>query len=83
MRILIIFTTVIIYLFLLVFIESELVKIEVRKEEIKSKVAELRNQKKGLESDIIDIANLANIEAAAKDMGFFFPEQSDILGVVE
>ena len=83
MRILIIFISIIVYLFLLVFIESELVKIEVRKEELKNRVVDLRNQKKQLESDLIDIANLANIEAAAKGMGFFFPEQSDILGVIE
>jgi energy-converting hydrogenase Eha subunit H len=83
MRILIIFVAVIIYLFLLVFIESELVKIEVRKEVLKNKVVELRNNKKQLESDLIDIANLANIETAARAMGFFFPEQNDILGVVE
>ncbi len=83
MRILIFFIVIIVYLFLLVFIESELVKIEVRKEELKNRVVELRNEKKQLESHLIDIANLANIEAAAKEMGFFFPEQSDVLGVIE
>jgi len=83
MRILIIFIGIIIYLFLIVFVESELVKIEVRKEELKDKVIELRNQKKQLESDVIDLANLANIEEAAKAIGYFFPEKDDILGVVE
>ena len=77
------FVAIIVYLFLLVFIESELVKIEVRKEDLKNSVVELMNRKKQLESDLIDVANLANIEAAAKTMGYFFPEQNDILGVVE
>jgi len=83
MRILIIFIGIIVYLFLIVFVESELVKIEVRKEALKDKVIELRNQKKQLESDVIDLANLANIEEAAKAIGYFFPEKDDILGVVE
>jgi cell division protein FtsL len=83
MRILIIFIGIIVYLFLIVFVESELVKIEVRKEALKDKVIESRNQKKQLESDLIDLANLANIEEAAKAIGYFFPEKDDILGVVE
>ena len=83
MRILIIFIAVIIYLFLLVYIESELVRLEVRKEDLKSNVIALRNYKKQLESDLLDIANLAHIEDAAKAMGYSFPEQDDILGVIE
>jgi preprotein translocase subunit SecY len=83
MRILMIFLAIIAYLFLLVYIESELVKIEVRKEELKNNVIALRNQKKQLESDLLDVANLANIENTAKELGYFFPEQHDILGVVE
>jgi cell division protein FtsL len=83
MRILMLFVAIIGYLFLLVFIESELVKIEVRMEELKSEVAQLRNSRKGMESDLLDIANLSNIEEAAKAMGFSFPEQDDILGVIE
>jgi hypothetical protein len=83
MRILMIFVAIIVYLFLLVFIESELVKIEVLNEDLRNNVIELRNRKKQLESDMIDVANLANIETAAKAMGYFFPEQNDILGVVE
>jgi hypothetical protein len=50
---------------------------------LKDKVIESRNQKKQLESDLIDLANLANIEEAAKAIGYFFPEKDDILGVVE
>jgi cell division protein FtsL len=83
MRILMVFVAIIIYLFLLVFLESELVKIEVRMEELRSRVAQLRSHRKQMESDLLDIANLANIETAAKAMGFSFPEQDDILGVVE
>ena len=77
------FVAAIIYLFLLVFIESELVKIEVRQENLKNEVVVLRNQRKQLESDLIDVANLASIEEAAKTMDYVFPEQDDILGVVE
>lgn len=83
MRILIIFVSVIIYMFVLVLIESELVKIEVRKEVIERDVVELENEKKQLESRLIDVANLAYIESAAKEMGFVFPQKDDILGVIE
>ncbi|UCD06102.1 MAG: hypothetical protein JSV98_02415 [candidate division WOR-3 bacterium] len=83
MRILIIFVSVIIYMFVLVLIESELVKIEVRKEVIERDVVELQNEKKQLESSLIDVANLAHIEAAAREMGFVFPQKDDILGVIE
>ena len=78
-----VFVAIIGYLFLLVFLESELVKIEVRMEELKSRVAQLRNHRKQMESDLLDIANLAKIETAAKAMGFSFPEQDDVLGVIE
>ena len=77
------FVAILGYLFLLVFLESELVKIEVRMEKLKSEAAQLRNRRKQMESDLLDIANLANIETAAKAMGFSFPEQDDILGVIE
>ena len=83
MRVLVIFISVILYLFVLVYIESELVKIEVRMEELKNRVITLRNQKKQLGSELIDIANLADIEASAKAMGFVFPDDDDVLGVVE
>ena len=83
MRILIIFVSVIIYMFVLVLIESELVKIEVRKEVIERDVVELESEKKQLESSLIDVANLAHIESAAKEMGFVFPQKDDILGVIE
>ena len=83
MRILIIFVSVIVYMFSLVLIESELVKIEVRKELIEIDVVELQSEKKQLESRLIDVANLAHIESAAKEMGFVFPQKDDILGVIE
>jgi len=83
MRILIIFVSVIIFMFVLVLIESELVKIEVRKEAIERDVVELESEKKQLESNLIDVANLAHIESAAKEMGFVFPQKDDILGVIE
>ena len=77
------FIAIIGYLFLLVFLESELVKIEVRMEGLKAEVAQLKNRRKQMESDLLNIANLSNIETAAKAMGFSFPEQEDILGVIE
>jgi hypothetical protein len=83
MRILLIFSAIIIYLFLLVFIESELIKIEVHKEELKNRVIKLKNQMEQLESGLIDITNLANIELVAREMGLIFPEKEDVLGVVE
>jgi hypothetical protein len=83
MRVFLIFTGIIVYLFLLVFLESELVKSEVRLDELKSRVVELRNRKKQLEFELSGLTNLADIEAAAKAMGYFFPDKDDILGVVE
>lgn len=83
MRVLLIFIAIIIYLFLLVFIESELVKIEGRKEDLASAVTELENEKKQLGSILITHTNLASIEAEARKMGMVFPQNRDILGVVE
>lgn len=83
MRVLIIFVGIIAYLFLLVLLESELIKSEVRKEELKNRVVALRNEKKQLEFELIGLANLADIETAAKAMGYVFPDRDDILGVVE
>jgi cell division protein FtsB len=70
-------------MFLLVFIESELVEIEVRKEDLKSQVVGLQNEKKQLGSSLIDVANLAYIESAARERGYIFPQPDDILGVIE
>lgn len=83
MRGFLIFIAVVICLFTLVFIESELVKLEVRKEHLKNRVVELKNQKKLLEFTVMDLSNLANIEAEAKARGFVFPEEEDILGVMK
>lgn len=83
MRIVLIFLTVVIFLFSLVYIESELVKLEVRKENLKNRVNELRNQKEVLEFEVINLSNLAKIEVDAKQRGFFFPDEDDILGIIE
>ncbi len=83
MRVFVIFAGIIAYLFLLVFLESELVKSEVRLEDLESRVIELRNAKKHLEFQLSGLTNLADIEAAAKAMGFIFPDKEDILGVIE
>jgi len=74
---------VVLYLFSLVFIESELVKLEVRKEDLENRLVELKNQKKLLEFEVMDISNLANIEAEARARGFVFPTEEDILGTVK
>lgn len=83
MRVVLIFLAVVFFLFLLVYIESELVKLEVRKENLKNRVIGLRNQKEILEFEVMNLANLAKIEEAAKKKGFFFPDKDDILGVVK
>ncbi len=83
MRVVLIFLAVIFFLFSLVYIESELVKLEVRKENLKNRVIGLRNQEEVLEFEVMNLANLAKIEEAAKKKGFFFPDKDDILGVVK
>lgn len=83
MRVFVIFAGIIAYLFLLVFLESELIKSEVRLEDLESRVIELRNARKQLEFQLSGLTNLADIEAAAKAMGYVFPDKEDILGVIE
>jgi len=83
MRSVLVFIATVIYLFLVVFIESELVKLEVRKENLENRVIALKNEKKLLEFEVTDVSNLAKIEAAAKARGFIFPRETDILGVVK
>jgi cell division protein FtsL len=83
MRVVLIFLAVVFFLFSLVYIESELVKLEVRKENLKNRVVGLRNQQEVLEFEVMNLANLAKIEEAAKKKGFFFPDKDDILGVVK
>ena len=74
---------VVIYLFSLVFFESELVKLEARNERLTNRMTELQNEKKRLDSEIMDLSNLAVIEVEAKKRGFVFPCKEDILGVVK
>lgn len=83
MRGLLIFVAVVVYLFSLVFIESELVKIQVRKENLENRFTELKNQKKVLEFEVMNLSNLAEIEIEAKERNFIFPEEKDILGVIK
>ncbi len=83
MRALMILIAVVVYLFLLVYIESDLVESEARNERLKNRFTELQNEKKHLESEIMDLSNLAVIEIQAKRRNFVFPEQQDILGVVK
>lgn len=78
-----IFAGIVVFLFLLVYIESELVKIEVRKDNLQHRSAELENRKKDLQFEIMNINNLALIEEQAKQQGFIFPNEADILGVLK
>lgn len=83
MRVVLIFTGIVVYLFLLVFIESELVKIDVRRDNLGNRLLELESQKKALEFEIMDLNNVAIIEEQAKQQGFIFPGEDDILGVMK
>ncbi len=83
MRVLLIFIAVVIYLFCLVFIESELVKLHVRKENLENRLVELKNQKEVLEFEVMNLSNLANIEAEAKRRNFIFPKEEDILDIIK
>ena len=74
---------VVVYLFALVFLESELVKLEARNERLTNRVTELKNEKKRLESEVMELSNLAVIEFEAKKRGFIFPQKEDILGVIK
>jgi chaperonin cofactor prefoldin len=83
MRGILIFLAIVGYLFALVYIESELVKIEIRKEYLKNQLETLKNQKRDLEFELVEFTNLARIEAEAKSRGFIFPQKEDILGVIK
>lgn len=83
MRTLIIFFAILIYLFSIVYIESELVKINIRKTNLKNQVQELKNEKANLQSQITELSHLARIENEAKKHGFIFPNREDILGIIK
>uniref|UniRef100_A0A7V0Z578 Cell division protein FtsL n=1 Tax=candidate division WOR-3 bacterium TaxID=2052148 RepID=A0A7V0Z578_UNCW3 len=83
MRFLLIFLLGILYLFGLVYIESELVKFNIRKENLKNQVQELKNEKANLMAKVASLSNLARIEAEAKKHDFIFPAKDDILGVIK
>ncbi|MEO0161548.1 MAG: septum formation initiator family protein [candidate division WOR-3 bacterium] len=72
-----------VYLFVLVYIESELVKFNIRKEQLKNQLQELKNEKVNLLAKIAPLTNPAHIEAEAKKHGFIFPDRGDILGTVK
>jgi len=78
-----VFLAIVAYLFALVFIESQLVKIEIRKESLKNRLSQLEAQKKELKVKLMEQSNLARIEAEAKARGFVFPEKEDILGIIK
>lgn len=73
---------IVILLFSLVYIESELVKLEVSKEQLANRVIELENEKRRLQFEIMDLSNLAVIEREAKQRGYVYPDDDDVLGVV-
>uniref|UniRef100_A0A7C4XAN7 Uncharacterized protein n=1 Tax=candidate division WOR-3 bacterium TaxID=2052148 RepID=A0A7C4XAN7_UNCW3 len=83
MRIIIIVFLILGYLFGLVYIESELVKTEIRKEVLKKTITELKNEKENLHSQLLSLSHLALIESEAKKKDFVFPQKNDILGIVK
>ncbi|KPJ73470.1 hypothetical protein AMJ52_03560 [candidate division TA06 bacterium DG_78] len=83
MRGFLIFIAVLVYLFSVIYIESEFIKLELRKENLESLLTELKNQRKLLEFEVMNLSNLATIKAQAHARGFIFPEEEDILGVVK
>lgn len=83
MRIVLIFIGVVMYLFLLVYIESELVAIEVRKENMQNRTIELENRQKDLQFEVMNLSNVALIEEQAKAHGFIFPSDEEIRGVLK
>jgi preprotein translocase subunit SecY len=83
MRYILIFLGIVGYLFSLVFVESELIKIQIRRERLKNRYQESINQKKELEFRLVKLSNLAVIEAQAKARGFVFPGKEEILGVIK
>ncbi len=83
MRFLLILLLVLLYLFGLVYIESELVKLNIIKERLKEQVQEMKNKKANLMAQVVFVSNLARIEDEAKRCGFIFPTKDDILGMVK
>jgi preprotein translocase subunit SecY len=83
MRYLLIFIGIVGYLFSLVFVESELIKFQIRRERLKNRFQEAINQRKELEFRLVKLSNLAVIEAQAKARGFIFPGKEEILGVIK
>lgn len=83
MRFLLIFLLAILYLFGIVYIESELVKFNIRRENLKNQIQELKNEQANLMAKVVSLSNLARIETEAKKHDFIFPTKDDILGVIK
>ncbi|MEO0094522.1 MAG: hypothetical protein ABIL46_07435 [candidate division WOR-3 bacterium] len=83
MRFLLIILLVVLYLFSLVYIESELVKFNIRKENLKNQIQEVKNEQANLRAKLTHLSNLARVEAEAQKRDFMFPAKDDILGVVK
>lgn len=71
------------YLFGLVYMESEMVKVKIRTELLRSQMLELMNTRRQLEAELLQQSNLARVESEAQKRGFVIPRPDDILGVVE
>ncbi len=83
MRLVLLILVGLLYLFGIVYIESELVKLNIRKMNLKNQIQELKNEKASLQTKITDVSNLARIEIEANKRGFVFPKKEDILGIIE
>lgn len=83
MRMIMIILCIIVYLFCLIYLESELVKIEIKKESLRNRITELKNEKNSLELKLARFTNLVFIETEARKRNFIFPKKDDILGVLK
>jgi len=82
MRYVIMFLVAIGYLFSLVFMESELIKYQLRREQLRNRFQELALRQQELDSQLMKLSNLAVIETQARERNFVFPGKGDVLGII-
>ncbi len=82
MRYVLMFLAAIGYLFSLVFMESELIKYQMRREQLRNRIQELARRQQELDSQLMKVSNLAVIESQARERNFLFPGKDDILGII-
>ncbi len=82
MRYVIMFLAAIGYLFSLVFMERELIKYQMRREQLRNRRQELVRRQQDLDSRLMELSNLAVIEVQARQRNYIFPGQGDVLGII-